>query len=1255
MAIEMARFTMWRGEQAEASGREAELSLLLREHDEAKSTARPRFVFLRGPAGVGKSHLFGQLRAALVKQGVAVFEGASGREARKSFGMFHPMINELATSLEQSGVPEPRLSEVLRAVSPLKNPNGTTVMEDRRLSLYDGVSELFALAGRSGPAFLFPDVEVADKASLELLRYLVAVCATPASRSGGLFVISFRDDAKLPAALEEIVSKVSARNIPLRGLDLEGIRSFLARTDVAQRLLDATGGNPEALGELLERPLAAPVDFFLRRVERLTEVERDVLSTLACSRDALSLAAIAGVSKQAGLSVDSAATLDALVRSHVVTVRVLDGEPVYRFAREAEKLAFASSLSPARVTLLKRSLGLAMAEAGEFATAAELLLEVGAEEGTSAAVQAADSLAARGAHEDASELYARAVRLLKGAEQASVQERHAAVLQAMGNYREAARTYAQSARVKDTGLSAQRALMAAKNLVRLGRFRLAQMTLARAASDARTSVEAAALSAEMRMLKGQPAQAFELCRAALESTPAVGLQITLRNVMGKALLVQGDAGQAEVLFAQNVVAAQTAGLSQLEAHARLNQGVAAHKQGDRERAIACYQAALATPRPSVQAMANLGSLYAESGDFEPALENLTRALQAISRFGGAREVAHAASNLARLHHFLGDMERAVELSEHALRLSSGMGEPYLEGSALLNLGAVAIDGCDWLEAIRNLEAARTRFEGVGNDGYAALAAGLKARAHLGAGQKAQASVELSRRCVEKGSAQLPAAAVEVELIRGELALALGDLHGAGRAAARAKDTLLGKPDLEGPFRVYHLMGRLKLAAGDVGGAQAEFARAGRLMDELVQRVPPVRRSAFLSVPRRAEVLAMLEPELKLPRAAFTPRSVEKTHGLVGRSAALQRILKQIEPIGRSNAIVLVRGESGTGKELLAEALHVLSPRRAMPLVKVNCAAMVEDLLLSELFGHEKGAFTGAVRERKGRFELADGGTLFLDEIGDISPKCQVALLRVLQEREFERVGGTKTLKVVVRVICATNRDLEALIAQGRFRADLYYRLKGVTLELPSLRERPEDLAQLSAHFLTRVADERGEPVKRLSEEALALLARHPWPGNVRELENVLSAAAIFAEGPEIGPESFSHVSELRALLASSSGPTVLPAVGVAVGRSVAIPLALVPVAVAVPMPVLVPVSEGAPDYYELARQRGLSLKDLRHEVEMQCIKRALLEAKGNISEAARLLRMKRSRLSQIVNAESQLREVARGDDDGGPDEDGSDE
>jgi sigma-54 specific flagellar transcriptional regulator A len=224
--------------------------------------------------------------------------------------------------------------------------------------------------------------------------------------------------------------------------------------------------------------------------------------------------------------------------------------------------------------------------------------------------------------------------------------------------------------------------------------------------------------------------------------------------------------------------------------------------------------------------------------------------------------------------------------------------------------------------------------------------------------------------------------------------------------------------------------------------------------------------------------------------------------------------------------------------------------------------------------------------------------------------------------------------VDVRVICATNRDLEALIAQGRFRADLYYRLKGVMLELPPLRDRLEDLPALAQHFLDRAAAERGEGRRTFSSGALALLAKHGWPGNVRELENVVVAAAIFAEGPTVDVDAFLHVAELRAL---ADGASSHPAPPEPAPREAPRPQAPAPAPEAPAVPA------GPLDYYELARQRGISLKDLRHEVEMQCIKRALLEARGNISEAARLLQMKRSRLSQIVNAEAELKEVARGE------------
>jgi DNA-binding NtrC family response regulator len=246
--------------------------------------------------------------------------------------------------------------------------------------------------------------------------------------------------------------------------------------------------------------------------------------------------------------------------------------------------------------------------------------------------------------------------------------------------------------------------------------------------------------------------------------------------------------------------------------------------------------------------------------------------------------------------------------------------------------------------------------------------------------------------------------------------------------------------------------------------------------------------------------------------------VEREFGmgnLIGRGPAMRTVFETIRKVAETDLTVLIRGESGTGKELVAQALHEASPRRGAPFVAVNCAAISRELVESELFGHEKGAFTGADARRPGRFETAHGGTLFLDEIGDMATETQAKVLRVLQERSFERVGGTKPIPVDVRVVAATHRDLESDVRTGRFREDLYYRLKVVELRLPPLRERPEDLAALADRFLAQVAERLGRPKKRLAPAAEAALASHPWPGNARELRNVIEQSAVLAPGAEI--------------------------------------------------------------------------------------------------------------------------------------------
>ena len=291
--------------------------------------------------------------------------------------------------------------------------------------------------------------------------------------------------------------------------------------------------------------------------------------------------------------------------------------------------------------------------------------------------------------------------------------------------------------------------------------------------------------------------------------------------------------------------------------------------------------------------------------------------------------------------------------------------------------------------------------------------------------------------------------------------------------------------------------------------------------------------------RRALERTRLEREYRL-----LLERVERELGqgaIIGTGAGMQKVFETIHKVADTDLSVLVRGESGTGKELVAQALHQRSVRKARPLVAVNCAAFSRELVESELFGHERGAFTGANQRRVGRFESATGGSMFLDEIGDMPLETQAKVLRVLEDRTLQRVGGNQPIEVDVRVIAATHRDLEAEVRRGQFRGDLYYRLKVVEITLPPLRDRLSDLPLLVEHFLQRLAERLGREKKRISGEALTALARHSWPGNVRELRNVVEQAAVLAAGASI------DVSDLPELLGSApraaavSGKSELPA------------------------------------------------------------------------------------------------------------------
>ena len=263
-----------------------------------------------------------------------------------------------------------------------------------------------------------------------------------------------------------------------------------------------------------------------------------------------------------------------------------------------------------------------------------------------------------------------------------------------------------------------------------------------------------------------------------------------------------------------------------------------------------------------------------------------------------------------------------------------------------------------------------------------------------------------------------------------------------------------------------------------------------------------------------EEIKRLKEQLQLENRALQEEIVQRSiyEEIVGSSGSLQRVVAAIEKVAPTDSTVLITGETGTGKELVAHAIHRRSERSARALVKVNCSALPSELIASELFGHEKGAFTGALQQRMGRFEAANGGTIFLDEIAELSPEIQVALLRVLQEREFERVGGNRTIKTDVRIITATNKDLEREVNDGRFRMDLFYRLNVFPIEVPPLRERVNDIPVLVDYFATRLAARMGRKVSQIEKRSLETMQQYSWPGNIRELQNVIERCVILAEG-----------------------------------------------------------------------------------------------------------------------------------------------
>ncbi len=743
-----------------------------------------------------------------------------------------------------------------------------------------------------------------------------------------------------------------------------------------------------------------------------------------------------------------------------------------------------------------------------------------------------------------------------------------------------------------------------------------------AATDGGQRAQVALEWAELALATGDPTEAREQAEAAHAEAPDRNTRLGARNVLGKVLLAEARWSEAERHFASDENEAACADRDSDVLRARLNRAIAVLSSGRRGEARALFESVLAEGRrigerrATAFALANLSAFATLAHDYVEALSMIERAIDEMRALGDRQRLARLIMNLAELRLRLGMVDEA----DQALTFARQACGPAPSG-AIASLFAFVtarsrLSRGNGLQAAADVEDAIAAASRSSNGAKLGECHRLAVRIALEDGDVPRAERHLDEASSTSRGTESQA---DLAVVAAAVARAAGRPY--DELSARALRLAEAAEDIELGRQAHTLCCHAGRDQGDDKRSQEHLTAAVRLRNQVTCTLPAALAERFLS---RRDLVELSELEQTRQVAVEQAPARRRRKGkvarprLVGDTPAIRSLRVAIAKVGRSNAPVLIGGESGTGKELVADAIHRASSRADGPLVKVNCAALVETLLLSELFGHEKGAFTGAQSRKRGRFEQAHGGTIFLDEIGDISPATQVALLRVLQEHRFERVGGTSSVEVDVRVMCATHRDLAAMVAEGTFREDLYYRLCGVPLQVPALRERLADLPSLSAALLDRIGQEQTRPAKTLSDEAMTALGRHQWPGNVRELDNALRAADLFADGEVI---TLRDLTDNVASLSSLARPASIP-----------------------------PASEtrtppcSPPDEAVYRQVRGgTSLPEMKRAMERACIERALEEADDNITRAAELLGMKRPRLSQLVNqyAREKKVEVAR--------------
>jgi transcriptional regulator with GAF, ATPase, and Fis domain/lipopolysaccharide biosynthesis regulator YciM len=1083
-------------------------------------------------------------------------------------------------------------------------------------------------------------------------------------------LVYVQGDAPLPIDLSEVATV----DIDLSQAAEASVREYLTDPQVVRRFIDSTGGDPRRLDELVDSLPSDVENFWLFRYERLDDLEQRVLEVLAVADQPLPVDTLQRAMALLQASEYFARSVRRLTDLGFAERKVSSGAVELHIESPEFGGTVCQALGDERRREIHRALAQAALASDQGEPSAAFLAthylaagDVGA--GFEYGQRAVKELMCARAYDRAQELLE--ALLEHSNEPEETRQIHAQLVEvhsSLSNYRKALSHCTElDSLLEDPAGRAQFACQGGQLLVRIGEYEAALERFDCAADLCGDDPEMRDIWLETKLGQGEAVyaqgrhgaaeeRAIEVIEQIEQSREGAGgerrrLEQSLlhaRNLIGKVAVLRGECNKARELFRKNRTLATDWGWDDETARAEANLGLVALQEKDFDDALARLDRAreLARSPAAIRrayAWLNMGIVHHRRAHYEEALRHYLEGLRASRQEGDEAGYGLAAYNLVTLYQDIGAFDRALTIIDHLDKRHDDAQQGQFVGTLpTVVYGSIQLD-------IRRYEEALAAFSELIDTDDDSSASSLPAReaalrsveAHLALGQRQAALRLVDNFEMSDEDATQPQLEALYELARISIALDDGDVEPAlncGRQAARVAKSA---GHLRDALRINFVVARALQE-----NERPEEARAllEAELDELrdrAQRVPAVHRSEFFAVPVHQELVELLrqlkgevpaefdidigeEPKEAAQResvdvdAAAFQRWRSRYGDIVGEDPRLHQIFRIVDRVAESDSPVLLQGESGTGKELLAEALHTHGTRTDGPFVKVNCAAFVEDLLLSELFGHVEGAFTGAVSEKMGRFELADGGTIFLDEIGDISAKTQVALLRVLQEGSFEKVGGTQTQQVDVRVICATNKNLEQMVKSGDFRLDLYYRLKGVVIEVPPLRERRQDIPRLVAHF-ARTCCGNNAP-KRFEQDVLRFLASYSWPGNIRELQNFVKSILLFVEGDAV---QMRHVQEFGEFFAGGEIDYELPEIDYDVELA---------------------------DYEEVGETyedpedalvdqiiaNGLSLANIKKRLELESIRRALIETGGNITRAAEILQMKRPRLSQIVNSTDEL-------------------